>query len=94
MGGPKALSQLQAVRIFERKLKKIKLESVPMKALQAQHKSADPLQKTFGALMLAYSKRDVVRHAATLAKKYNISLRSVSDDAHQTSGSRSKRRRK
>jgi uncharacterized protein YbjT (DUF2867 family) len=82
MGGPKALSQREAARIFERKLKKkIKLEYVPVKTLEAQHKSADPLQKTFGALTLAYSKGDIIPHAAALAKKYKIKLRSISEYA-------------
>jgi len=54
MGGSEALSQLEAVRIFEEALnKKFKVDHLPTKTLQAQHQSSDPLQKTFGALMLA-----------------------------------------
>lgn len=82
MGGPKAISQLDAVRIFERKVKKkFKLEHVPVKTLKAQHKSSNPLQRTFGALMLAYSNGDVIPRAAALAKTYRIKLRSVEDYA-------------
>ncbi len=56
IGGPEPLSQLEAVRIFEEALnKKFKVDHVPTEALQTQHQSSDPLQKTFGALTLAYS---------------------------------------
>jgi uncharacterized protein YbjT (DUF2867 family) len=82
MGGPEPLSQLEAVRIFEEALnKKVKVDQVPAEALQAQHKSSDPLQKTFGALTLAYSKGDVVDGAVSLAREHGVVLRSVAEYA-------------
>jgi len=81
LGGPEPLSQLDVVRIFEKALnKKVKTDQVPVEALQAQHNSSDPLQKTFGALMLAYSKGDVV-DGAGLAQEHGISLHSVTEFA-------------
>ena len=82
MGGPEALSQLDAVRIFERVLgRTFQLESVPVEALRQQHQSADRLQKTFAALMLAYAHGDVIPAAAALAGEYSIALRSLEDYA-------------
>ena len=84
MGGPDALSQLEAVRIFEHEFgRPMKLDSVPTTALEEQHRSSDPLQKTFAALMLGYAKGDVIEDATTLANQYGIMLRSVSDYARR-----------
>jgi len=82
MGGPESLSQLDAVRIFERIFgKKIELDRVPVAALQEQHLSPDPLQKTFAALMLAHAKGDAIPGRLETARSYGINLRSVSDCA-------------
>jgi uncharacterized protein YbjT (DUF2867 family) len=82
VGGPKSLSQLEAVQIFERALgKEIKLEHVPVEALRAQHQTQDPLQKTFAALMLGYAQGDIVRDAVKNAETHGIELGSVSDYA-------------
>ncbi|HLY39793.1 MAG TPA: NAD(P)H-binding protein [Terracidiphilus sp.] len=82
LGGPQNLSQLEAVAIFEQALsKQIKVEHVPVEALAAQHASADPLQKTFGALMLGYAEGDVVAGATENARRYGIRLSSVSEYA-------------
>jgi uncharacterized protein YbjT (DUF2867 family) len=82
MGGPDALSQLEAVAIFERALgSKIRLDFVPLEALQEQHRSSDPLQKTFAALMLGYAKGDVIDGARATAGQYGIKLRSVAQYA-------------
>ena len=82
MGGPEPLSQLEAVRIFEEALnKKFKVDHVPAEVLQTQHQSSDPLQKTFGALMLAYSKGDVVDGAISVARQHGVALRSVAEYA-------------
>lgn len=83
MGGPEALSQLDAVRIFEQALgRKVEVSFVPVDALEEQHRSAtDPLQKTFAALMHAYAKGDVIAGALALAETYGIALRSVADSA-------------
>jgi uncharacterized protein YbjT (DUF2867 family) len=82
MGGPEPLSQLDAVKILERALdKKFRLEHVPAEALQEQYSSPDPLQKTFGALMLGYTQGGEVKGARETAKKYGIRLTSVADYA-------------
>jgi uncharacterized protein YbjT (DUF2867 family) len=82
MGGPEALSQLEVVRIFERILgRKIDVDRVPVAALQEQHRSPDPLQKTFAALMLAYAKGNEISGSLETARSYGIKLRSVSDHA-------------
>ncbi len=82
LGGPEALSQLEAVRIFEQALQKpIQVDHVPREVLETQHRSSDPLQKTFGGLMLAYSKGDLIKDAADTARRYRVDLRSVRDYA-------------
>jgi uncharacterized protein YbjT (DUF2867 family) len=82
MGGPEALSQLDAVRIFEQALgRKVQLEFLPAEVIQQQHASTDPLQKTFAALMLAYVNGDVITGARALAEEYGIALRSVAEYA-------------
>jgi uncharacterized protein YbjT (DUF2867 family) len=82
MGGSKPLSQLEAVRSFEEALnKKFKVDHVTTKSLQNQHQSSNPLQNTFGALMLAYSKGDVVQGAAAIARQHGVVLRSVAEYA-------------
>jgi len=83
MGGPEAISQLEAVSIFEQALhKKITVEHVPAEALQQQHQSAtDGLQKTFAALMLGYAQGDSIRGAKQTAEQYGIQLRSVAEYA-------------
>jgi uncharacterized protein YbjT (DUF2867 family) len=82
MGGPDALSQLDAVAIFERTLgSKVRLDFVPLEALQEQHRASDPLQKTFAALMLGYAKGDVIDGARATAEQYDITLRSVAQYA-------------
>jgi uncharacterized protein YbjT (DUF2867 family) len=83
MGGPEAVSQLDAVRIFEQALhKKIVVEHVAWEALQQQHRAAtDPLQKTFAALMLGYAQGDVIAGARETAEQYGVRLRSVTEYA-------------
>jgi uncharacterized protein YbjT (DUF2867 family) len=86
LGGPEALSQLDVVRIFEQRMgQKFKVDHVPMEALQAQHQSFDPVQKTFGALMLAYAKGDAVPDAVQNAQRFQIKLRSVGEYASRSS---------
>jgi len=81
MGGPEALSQLDAVGIFEQALGiTMKLDHVPVENLRAQPASSD-LQKTFGALMLAYAKGDAIADADLLARQQGMELRSVANYA-------------
>ena len=82
MGGPEPLSQLDAVRIFERTLgTTCRLDFVPMAALKQQHLSTDPLEKTFGALMSAYAEGDAIAGAIETAADYGVTLHTVSDYA-------------
>ena len=84
MGGPEAVSQLDAVGIFEQALsRKIAVEHVPREALQEQHRSAtDPLQKTFAALMLGYAQGDVIAGTKDTAEQYGVRLRPVAEYAN------------
>jgi hypothetical protein len=82
MGGPEPLSQLDAVGIVERALsKKVELEKVPLAVLEEQHRSTDPLQKTFAALMIGYAKGDAIPGSLETARQYGVTLHSVSDYA-------------
>jgi uncharacterized protein YbjT (DUF2867 family) len=84
IGGPEPLSQLDAVRVFEGTLgKAITVQHVPTETIEAQRQAADPLQKTFGALMTAYINGDVITGAAPLARHYGIPLQSLSTYASQ-----------
>jgi NADH dehydrogenase len=86
LGGPEPLSLLEVVRIFEKDLgRRISVEHVPVEALQAQYQSPEPLHKTFGALMLAYTQGDAVQGAVLNAQKYGIQLRSVHEYASRMS---------
>ena len=82
MGGPEPISQLDAVRVFERVLGvSCRLEFVPLDALRARYESPDPLQKTFASLMLSLASGDPIPAAPHLAKEYGVALRSVADYA-------------
>jgi uncharacterized protein YbjT (DUF2867 family) len=82
MGGPEPLSQLEAVKIFEQVLgTTCRVDFVPVEALQQQHQSTDPLQKTFAALLLGCTQGDVIPGAAAVAAEYGVELRSVADYA-------------
>ena len=80
MGGPASLSQLDAVKILERALgRKCELEKVALAALEDQHRSSDPLQRTFAALMIGYAKGDPIPGSLETARQYGVTLHSVSD---------------
>ena len=82
IGGPEPISQHDAVRIFENVLgTTIDAQHVPVDALEAQRQSDDPLKQSFGALMVAYAKGDVIDGAAAVARQHGIELRSVEDHA-------------
>src|SRR5207237_10018281 len=81
-GRARALSQIEAVGIFERLLgRECELEKVPLAALEEQHRSADPLQKTFAALMIGYAKGDTIPGSLETARQYGVTLHSISDYA-------------
>jgi len=68
LGGPEALSPLEAVRLAEQVAgKPVAVQHVPEEALRAQHTAAaDSLQRSFAGLMLYYAKGDVIDMTAAL----------------------------
>ena len=87
LGGPQAVSPLDVVETFERSTgRSFGLEHVPEEALEQQHANArDPLERSFGALMLAYARGDVVDMSRTL-KAFPLQLTSVGEFAAAASG--------
>ena len=87
IGGPEAISQHDAARIFGRTLgSTIVMQHVPLETLQAQRQHEDPLKQTFGALMVAYAKGDAIDGAVAVAAQHGIRLRSVNDHAAAPAG--------
>jgi uncharacterized protein YbjT (DUF2867 family) len=87
LGGPAAVSPLEAVHIFERLGgKSFELQFVPAATLKAQIEGAsDPLQKSFASLMLSQSNGDEVD--MSLAKKvFSFPMTSVEDYARRVLG--------
>jgi uncharacterized protein YbjT (DUF2867 family) len=82
LGGPEALSQLQAVHIFEEQSgRSFEVQHVPEEALAEQQKAAtDPAQQSFAGLMRWYAKGDTVAMGETL-KTFPVQLTSVRDYA-------------
>jgi NADH dehydrogenase len=82
LGGPQALSQLQAVHIFEELSgRSFEVQHVPEEALAEQQKAAtDPMQQSFAGLMRWYAKGDTVDMGETL-KTFPVQLTSVRDYA-------------
>ena len=76
IGGPDALSQLDAIAQLEQLASKtVAREHLPREAIEAQYRAAsDPLQKTFAALMLAYADGDPIPDAVANAKTYGVRL--------------------
>jgi uncharacterized protein YbjT (DUF2867 family) len=87
MGGPQALSPLEAVRIFEEVGgRPFEVTHVPEDALRSQQEAAtDPLQQTFPALMRCYAQGDAIDMAETLAA-CPVELTSVRDYAESVMG--------
>jgi len=54
---------------------------VQLAALEQQHRSTDPLQKFFAALMIAYAKGDAIPTSTETARSYGVTLHPVSDFA-------------
>ncbi len=86
LGGPDALSPLEAVHIFEKATgKQFSVVHIPIEALQAQHAAAsNALEKTFAALMMETAKGNVIPMQDVLRTFPGISLRSVEEYARQT----------
>lgn len=85
IGGPRPLSQLDAVAAFERLSgRRLDREHVPMTALEARHRSPDPQQQTFAALMIACALGDQVPDAAGTAARHGVTLTSLEEFAEAT----------
>jgi uncharacterized protein YbjT (DUF2867 family) len=84
IGGPSPRSQLEAVATFERLSgRRFEREHVAVAALEDQHRSPDPLQRTFAALMIDCASGDLVPEAPRVALRYGVALTSLEDFARQ-----------
>ena len=85
LGGPEAVSPLEAVRTFEEVTgRRFELQYVPEPALAAQWESAeDPTQKSFAALTLGVARGDAIDMRHTL-ETFPRRLTSVRDYAAST----------
>jgi hypothetical protein len=61
--------------------RRLAVEHVPLEALQAQHQSVDPLQKTFAALMIGCALGDAIPEAQSNARRYGVTLTSLQEYA-------------
>ncbi|HUD46377.1 MAG TPA: SDR family oxidoreductase [Candidatus Baltobacteraceae bacterium] len=86
-GGPEALSPLEVVARLEKiSGRPFQLDRVPESALLSQfHGATDSLQKSFAALMLAYSRGDAMDMAG-IVDTFRLTLTSVNDYAHSVLG--------
>ncbi len=82
LGGPEALSQLQAVKIFEEVSgRSFEVQHVPVEALAEQQETAsDPMQQSFAGLMRWYAQGDRVDMQEML-QTFPMELTSVKDYA-------------
>jgi uncharacterized protein YbjT (DUF2867 family) len=87
LGGPDAISPLEAVRVFEEVGgKPFEVQHVPEEALRAQFAAAsDSLQKSFAGLMLDYAHGDEIPMHDTL-RRLPVHLTSVRDYARNVLG--------
>jgi NADH dehydrogenase len=85
-GGPEAISQRQAVKMFEEAMgKPITVNAVPQEALQSQWESAEnPFEKTFAGLMLGIAKLD--EEAEPLKQELAFQMSTVRDFAKKATG--------
>jgi uncharacterized protein YbjT (DUF2867 family) len=87
LGGPEALSQLQAVQVFEEVVgRSFEVRRVTEEALEEQEKAAtDPMQQSFAGLMRCYARGDPIPMQDTL-KAFPVQLTSVRDYAQSVLG--------
>ena len=87
LGGPQALSQLQAVQIFEEVGgRSFEVRHVPEGVLEEQEKVAtDPMQRSFAGLMRCYARGDPI-HMREMLKAFPVRLTSVKDYAQSVLG--------
>lgn len=83
-GGPEALSPLDVVACFEKiGGRAFHVEHIPESALLAQfNEAADPMQKSFAALMLGYLRGDAM-DMTSVVDTFGIKLASVEDYARR-----------
>lgn len=86
-GGPEAISPLEVVRRFETiGGRPFQVEHVPHAALQSQYDAAaDPMQKTFAALMLGYANGDAIDMKTTIPE-FGLRLTTVEGYARAALG--------
>ena len=84
LGGPQAVSQLQAVEIFEKATgHKFSVTHVPKEALEKQRQEAtDPMQKSFSTLMLCVAEGDDI-DMSRVQQNFPLHLTSVNDYAQR-----------
>lgn len=84
--GPEAISQRDAVRMFEEAVgKPLTVTSIPAEALEAQWKSAaNPFEKTFAGLMLGIAKLD--EDTQPLQQELGFEMETVREFAKKASG--------
>ena len=87
LGGPQALSPLQAVQIFEEVGgQSFEVRHVPEEALEEQDEAAtDPMQRSFAGLIRCYAQGDPIDMQGTL-KAFPMQLTSVRDYAQSVFG--------
>lgn len=87
LGGPEALSPLEVVRLFEQETgQQFEVQHVPEEALRAQMDGpADPLQRSFTALMLTYAAGGGIPMEET-ARDFGVQLTSIKDYCHAVTG--------
>lgn len=85
-GGPEAITQREAVRLFEEATgKSLTVTEVPEAALEAQWKSAEnPFEKTFAGLMLGVARLD--QSAEPLKDEFAFQMTRVRDFAKRMAG--------
>jgi uncharacterized protein YbjT (DUF2867 family) len=86
-GGPEALSPLEVVACFEKiGGRPFRLEHIAEEVLRAQFDgAADPLQKSFAALMLGYSHGDAM-DMTPVVETFGVKLRTVDEYARSVIG--------
>jgi NADH dehydrogenase len=87
LGGPEAVTPLDAVRVFERVGgRAFEVQHVPVESLQQQLAAAtDPMQQSFAGLMCAYANGDRIEMSSTLAE-FPVALTSVLEYAERMLG--------
>lgn len=89
-GGPDAISQRDAVRLFEEEFgKPFAVTDIPEQALEAQWRGAkDPFEKTFAALMLGVA-RGLGGDVEVPAKEFGVRMTPVREFVHRAASTES-----